>query len=141
MKTLTSSFFVLAVLLTALAVPALADDHEAAPLFINLTTDDPHSANMAIAFGKNQMERGHPLTIFLNDRGVMVGDRGNSERFARHQETLAELIEQGADVLICMMCMRHFGVAQEDLMDGLQLGNPELTGGALFKPGSRSLTW
>ncbi|AFL73393.1 hypothetical protein Thivi_1385 [Thiocystis violascens DSM 198] len=39
------------------------------PLFVNLTTDEGQRANMAIAFGGNQLERGHPLMVFLNDRG------------------------------------------------------------------------
>lgn len=51
--------------------PAFAGDTD--PLFVNLTTDDSHRANMAITFGKNQLERGHRLTIFLNDEGVLIG--------------------------------------------------------------------
>lgn len=96
---------------------------------------------MAITFGKRQMERGHPLTIFLNDRAVMVADRGNGERFSNHQTTLADLIKQGATVLVCPMCMQHFGVKREDLIDDVQISNPELTGAALFKPGTQTLSW
>jgi hypothetical protein len=43
----------------ALAAPAaIAGPND--PLFINLTTDDPHRANMAITFGRNQLERHRP---------------------------------------------------------------------------------
>lgn len=123
----------------SLVVPAFADNPE--PLFVNLTTDDPHRARMGIMFGKNQFERGHPLTIFLNDRGVFIGANANAGVFAQHQQTLTELMSEGATVLICPMCMQHYGVAEDDLLSGLQMGNPELTGGALFRSGTRTLTW
>ncbi len=56
-----------------MVTPALAGDAD--PLFINLISDDPHRADMAISFGKNQLERSHPLTIFLNDKGVFNGSQ------------------------------------------------------------------
>lgn len=119
--------------------PLLAGDSD--PLFINLTTDDAHRANMALNFGANQMKRGHPLTVFLNDKGVLLGAKANSATFAQQQEELAELMGKGALVIACPMCMKHYGVAEPDLISGIQVGNPELTGGALFKDDTRTLTW
>lgn len=135
------STLLLAFALTAggLAAPVLAGDAD--PLFINLTTDDPHRANMGITFGKNQLERGHPLTIFLNDKGVFIGAKANAATFDEHQEKLAAMIDKGALVLVCPMCMKHYGVAEADLISGAQVGNPELTGGALFKDDTQTLTW
>lgn len=46
-----------------------------APLFINMTTNDPHRANMALSFGMKQLDRGHPLTVFLNDLAFMLAQR------------------------------------------------------------------
>ena len=109
--------------------------------FINLTTDDPHRANMAITFGRNQFERGHPLTIFLNDKGVFIGAKQNASTFGSHQVDLATLMDKGAQVLICPMCMKHYGVGAGDLIPGLEVGNPDLTGGALFKDDTQTLTW
>jgi hypothetical protein len=51
---------------------------------------------MAITFGKNQLERGHPLTIFLNDKGVFIGSKVNSAKFAEQQKALGELMNKGA---------------------------------------------
>jgi sulfur relay (sulfurtransferase) complex TusBCD TusD component (DsrE family) len=112
-----------------------------APLFVNLTTDDSHRANMAITFGKGQLELGHPLTIFLNDKGVLIGSKANSAKFANHQKALGELVSKGATVLICPMCMKHYSVKEVDLLSGIKVGNPELTGGALFKDNTKTLTW
>ena len=55
---------------------------------------------MGITFGKDQLERGHPLTVFLNDKGVLIGSKANSAKFADHQKALGELMSKGATVLI-----------------------------------------
>lgn len=110
-------------------------------LFINLTTDDAHRADMAITFGKNQLERGHPLTIFLNDKGVFIASKENAAKFTDHQQMLGELMNKGAVVLICPMCMKHYGITESVLLPGIKVGKPELTGSALFKDDTQTLTW
>ncbi len=129
----------LTLMMGVITAPSLAGDSD--PLFINMTTDDPHRANMAITFGKNQLKRGHPLTIFLNDKGVFVGDVSQTARFAEHQKLLTELVAQGATVIMCPMCMKHYEIKEENLLSGLKVGNPELTGTALFKENTKTLTW
>jgi predicted peroxiredoxin len=131
-------------LLFGAAMGAVAADEPAAdsaPLFINLVTDDPHRAHMALGFGQKQLERGHPLTVFLNDRGVFIAAKQGAERFGLHQGIIAELVGAGGKIIVCPMCMKHYGVAKADLLEGLEVGNPELTGGALFAPGTQTLTW
>ena len=96
---------------------------------------------MALNFGKNQLERGHPLTIFLNDKGVLIGTRANAAAFADQQKALADLLSKGATVIICQMCMKHYGVEKADLLPGLKIGNPDLTGSALFQDNTKTLTW
>jgi sulfur relay (sulfurtransferase) complex TusBCD TusD component (DsrE family) len=139
MKSLKALLTAFVIVLGSFALPAIAGERDS--LFINLTTDDPHRASMAISFGGNQFGRGHPLTIFLNDKGVLVGARSNASRYAEQQKSLAELMTKGTTVLICPMCMKHYGVAQSDLLPGIKVGSPDVTGGALFKDGSRTLTW
>ena len=80
---------VLVVLCSALAGCAGASggaapaDSKADPLFINMTTDDPHRANMALSFGMKQLDLGHPLTVFLNDKGVFVGSTSAPSTFVQ----------------------------------------------------------
>lgn len=112
MKFLTRILFAFALIFSSAALPVLAGDTD--PLFVNLTTDDPHRANMGITFGKNQMERGHPLTIFLNDKAVVIGSRAGAGRFPEDQKMLAEVVNKGGVVLICPMCMKHYGVKESD---------------------------
>lgn len=139
MKFIANLFFALALIVGSITTPAFAGDTD--PLFVNLTTDDSHSANMAITFAKSQFERGHPLTIWLNDKGVFIGSKAKAAKFADHQKMLAELLNKGAVVISCPMCMKHYGVKEADLLPGIKVGNPELTGGALFKDNTKTLTW
>jgi len=139
MKLLARLLIVFALAFGAAVQPAFAGDAD--PLFVNLTTDDSHRANMGITFGRNQFERGHPLTIFLNDKGVLIGSKANTAKFADHQKALSDVMAKGGTVLICPMCMKHYGVKESDLIPGLKIGNPELTGAAVFKDNTKSLTW
>ena len=122
-----------------IAVPAIAGSTD--PLFINLTTDDVHRLDMALAFGGNQLQRGHPLTVFTNDRAVLAASKTNTASFAGPQKALGALLDKGAPVLVCPMCMKHYGVAESDLLAGLVVCDPERTGAALFKENGKSLSW
>ena len=96
---------------------------------------------MGIYFGKEQFDRGHPRTIFLNDKGVIIGSKAKSAKFSDHQKMLVELINKGAVVYICSMCMTVYRIKEADLLPGIKLSNPEVTGAALFKDNTKSLTW
>lgn len=111
------------------------------PLFVNLISDNPHRATMGIGFGSAQLDRGHPLTVFLNDRAVALASKANAAKYPEQQKMLTELLSKGATVLVCPMCLRHYGFQQADLLPGMKLGSPELTGGALFQRNSRTMTW
>lgn len=139
MKLLSQLLLAFVVLAGSVSAPVFAGATD--PLFVNMTTDDSHRANMAISFGKNQLERGHPLTIFLNDKGVLVGSKANAAKFAEQQKMITEVLGKGGVVLICPMCMKHYGVKETDLLAGVKVGNPELTGSALFKDNGKTLTW
>lgn len=111
------------------------------PLFVNVTSDDLHRVRMAFTFSGHQLGRGHPLTVYLNDKAVAVASKSNTDKFAEQQKQLAELMGKGAKVLICPMCMKHYGVKESDLLPGIAVGNPELVGNALFQEGAQTLTW
>ena len=139
MKFLTKLMIICALALTAFATPIRAAEGD--PLFINLTTDDPHRANMAIQFSKTQNERGHPVTIFLNDRAVLVASKVHAEKYAMHHKMLSDLANKGATLLVCPMCMKHYGVKESDLLPFVRQGNPEATGSALFMDNGKTLSW
>jgi sulfur relay (sulfurtransferase) complex TusBCD TusD component (DsrE family) len=135
-KTIKSSVLVL---LASLSLTAFAGTND--PLFINLSTDELHRSTMAINFGKHHSTNGHPLTIFLNDKAVMMGVKAGSTKFADQQQTLSEVISSGALVIICPMCLKQAGFTEADLIAGVKLGSPKITGDALFKDGTKTMSW
>jgi len=139
MNRLKLALAVLAILVCAMNFKTFAGSND--PLFVNLLTDDSHRARMALSLSKNQHDRGHPLTIFFNDKGVFVASKAHAERFGEQQKLLANLIANGATVLVCPMCMQHYGVKEADLIPGAKIGNPELVGNGLFKDNTKTLTW
>ena len=124
-----------------LVVTPAASATGADPLFINMTTDDPHRANMALSFGMKQLDLGHPLTVFLNDKGVYVGSTANADKYAEQQQAIATLLEKGAVVYSCPMCMQHYGINEADLLPDILVSNPDAIGKALFMEGTKTLTW
>ncbi len=125
------------VLTSGLVAYAGKDD----PLFTNLSSDDSHRSAMAIRFSKAMMERGHPVTVFLNDKGVMIASKTNSGQFGEQQKELAALMSKGATVIVCQSCLEHFGLKTTDMLDGVKPGTPEMTSEALFKEHTRTMAW
>jgi intracellular sulfur oxidation DsrE/DsrF family protein len=139
-ETMLRSLLVALVLAGSLAASAVkAGDGD--PLFVNLTSNDGHRVTMALTFAGTQLERAHPLTVWLNDKAVLVASKKEHVAFGEQQKMLAALIAKGASVIVCPMCMKHFDVKEADLIDGAKIGNPDMTGAALFKEGTQTLTW
>ncbi len=55
-------------------------------IFVNLTTNDPYRAFMALTFSRHQMDKGPHVTIFLNDHGVFLASKKDSRRYFREQK-------------------------------------------------------
>jgi predicted peroxiredoxin len=138
-KSLRLVIFLVGVLIAAGGGLAFAGDKD--PLFVNMTTDDGYRSTLAITVGKHMSDRGHPLTIFFNDRGILVTSKANGDKFKEQQALLAELAKAGATLIACPICMKHYGIKESDLLDGIKVGNPQLTGDALFRDNTKTLAW
>jgi sulfur relay (sulfurtransferase) complex TusBCD TusD component (DsrE family) len=141
MESNMKKLLILSSLLMSLAGSANVLAGDADPLFINMTSDDGHRATMAIAFGSKQHAKGHALTVFLNDKGVLVGSKAHAKKFGDQQKDLIDAMSKGATVIICPMCMKKYKVAEADLLPGIKVGSPDVTGAALFKDNTKTLTW
>ena len=142
MRRFSRLFPVLALLsltLLAAATPAFAGNAD--PLFINLTSDDSHRALMAISFGQAQQTRGHALTVYLNDKAVLVASKKNTAQYAEQQKMLSDIAAAGGTVLVCPMCSKKFGVPEADFIKGARITSPDITGPALFKDNTKTLSW
>jgi predicted peroxiredoxin len=139
MKFIKQLLVVLPLIIGSMAMPAWAGEKD--PLFINLSTDNIPRVDHALHFGNVHFAKGHPLTVFLNGKGVLLASKGHAEKYAAQQKSLAEMMDKGAVVIVCQYCMKQVGVKESDLLPGFKVGNPELTGGALFKDNTKTLSW
>jgi predicted peroxiredoxin len=115
-------------------------------LFVNLTTDDPFRAWMALHFALATHRMGHPVTLFLNTTAVRLASLKNpAPKFATAQDTPAAylrlLVTEGASVLVCMPCLGAVGMTAAELPDGVLPGAPGLTQSAIFAEGARVISW
>ncbi|MEC8886360.1 MAG: DsrE family protein [Pseudomonadota bacterium] len=130
---------VIAIVFANLINPVYAGDKD--PLFINLSSSEAHRSKMAIGLGKNNMERGHPLTIFINDQAVLIASKKLTSKYADHQQMIQQIHQQGGRVYICKMCMDQYGMKVEDLVEGVEPSNSMKTSEALFLDNTKTLSW
>jgi predicted peroxiredoxin len=129
---------ILAIIFAGLVQVAAAAGSD--PLFVNLSTDDNHRANMAIAISKEMLKHGHPVTIYLNSQAVQIADKTNP-RYAMQQQKLIEFINKGGTVLVCPVCEQYLHLNQSSLIPGAKFSNAEAVDQALFRANTRTLSW
>lgn len=115
-------------------------------LFVNLTTDDPFRAWMALHFALSTQQLGHPVTVFLNVTAVrLASTKTPAPKFETAREAPADYIraitKAGGVVLICMPCLGVVGMTAGELVDGVLPGAPGLTQSAIFAEGARVISW
>jgi predicted peroxiredoxin len=101
-------------------------------IFVNLTSSDAIRAPMAVRFSSLGLERGIPMTIFLNVDGVLLAvKKFHSPQCKKAggcvQDMLAKFMKKGGRVIVCPMCLEANGYDKSDLIDGVEIGNPEIT--------------
>ncbi len=111
------------------------------PLFVNLTTDDNHKANMAIAFATEQLKRGHPVTIYVNSQAVQIVNKTNAKRYAMQQKKLTELANKGGTILACPVCEKFLKFQESDLIPGVKPSTADSVSEALFRDNTKTLSW
>jgi sulfur relay (sulfurtransferase) complex TusBCD TusD component (DsrE family) len=84
---------------------------------------------------------GHPLSVFLSDKGVYLGVKSGVAKYPEQQKMLAEIIAKGGTVIMCPLCLKHYGFTEEDLLPGIKMGGAKVTGEALFKDNTKTMTW
>lgn len=148
---LASFVFCLGTLLAPASAGAQATRTQAvddAPLFINLTSDDPWKVAMAAFFGTNfALKQGHkPVVIFVNVQATSLFTKSKStiraEQFGRSvHEMYMEFQAAGGRILICPVCMKALSIAESDLIDGAEVATAKTVNDVLFRPETKTLAW
>lgn len=135
----------LVVALTAIQ-PSRAAEDRGMGLFVNLTSKDGVKAGHALHFAARQLERGHPVVVFLNNEAVAIAAKSADQASwpptgESVRALLAGMAGKGAKVVVCQACMALQKIAETDLIDGAVKGNPDLVGGYLFDPAYQVISW
>lgn len=124
-------FFAVVVAMAATQQQASATEGDTqSTLFLNLTSDDPWSAQMALGYASKVLDLGHPVVVFLNVRAVRLADKNTpGAPGALSGKTPAELLQglmqSGATVYVCPSCTKAAGLSDDDWIDGVKAGGPE----------------
>jgi predicted peroxiredoxin len=130
--TLPTRFLPLLALCCVVLLSLDASAGEKRTVFYNVTTDETWASGMATGQAAMAMKAGYKVVMFLNVRGVyLVSKRRALDTFSGTGKTarqmLTDLMKGGARVIICPMCLRKAGISESDLLDGVELGGPEVT--------------
>jgi len=131
MTTLKKTILTLTLLMLMLGTQSLLAD-ENKTIFYNLTTDEAWAAGMALGQANKALEGGYDVVIFLNVRGVLLASKSFKSDISPAsgvslQEMLKAAMKKGAKAIICPMCMNKVGLTEEDLIDGIVKGGPDVT--------------
>lgn len=111
-------------------VAAVAPAQPAASIvFLSVTSDpktDPQAVDMAMKFAGFALDEGREVVMFFNVKGVNLPTQAFPDDFAFQDDQpiktqLAGLIERGAQVHVCPVCMKALKVEAGDLMEGARV--------------------
>lgn len=143
------------------SVPAMAETHQpaepvaeqaakadVAPLWLNLTSAEPHRAVMALHLAEFALKDKQPVTVFLNLDAVklafpqeMAEVPGDARLKETPREVLQRLIANGAEVLVCPHCIQYAGLDPEKRLPGSAIAQPDALMSTLAKPNTRTLSY
>lgn len=115
-------------------------------LFINLHTDNYKYAMHAFHFAGKQLEKGHPVVVFLNgsatDIAVETSEYAIKEMNGKTPYKMLEhQMSKGLKVIVCQYCMKMHKIEKSALIKGAEVGNPDLVGKYLYDPSYKVISW
>ena len=105
---------------------------------LNVTSgqEDLHAVTMALQLAGHALHAERDVTVFLNVRAPALAHKNLSDKVAFHgnppiQKMLTNVMSRGARIIVCPACATVMGVAEGDLLPGVQLASRELLFGQL----------
>jgi len=81
------------------------------------TSERPYTM---LRFAYTSLLEGHKINIFLVEDGVFVGKKNqNPSSYDNIEKWFKDVIEEGAKVLACGVCMKARGLHDEELIAGI----------------------
>ena len=133
--------------LMALLTPLSSHAQDKAPLFMNVTNEDPWKVAMSAFFGTNfALKQGHPTVMFVNVQATPMFHKNKSElRSEQFGRTVHDMVREfqaaGGKVLICPVCMKATGMVASDLIEGAEVATVKSVNDVLFRADTKTLAW
>ena len=65
---------------------------------------------------------GHKVNIFLVEDGIFVGKKNQEPaNYDNVGKWMGDVIEEGAKVAVCSVCMKARGISEDELMEGISV--------------------
>jgi tRNA 2-thiouridine synthesizing protein D len=81
------------------------------------TSERPYTM---LRFAYTALLEGHKINIFLVEDGIFVGKRNQDpSTYDNVGKWMADVIEEGANVKACGVCMKARGLSEDELMPGI----------------------
>lgn len=72
-----------------------------------------------LRFAYTALLQGHKVNIFLVEDGIWVGHKDqNPTSYDNLGKWMSDVIEEGAKVLVCGVCMKARGMSEDELIEG-----------------------
>jgi len=110
-------------------------------MFINLSSVDPHRAALAMFIATSQAEAGVPVSLLLTIDAVRLAVKTPHPALGAERADLENAMKSGVRVIVNPRSMMYHGIADADLMDGVNKGNPKLLRETLSLPNTVTLSW
>ena len=98
------------------------------PLVYHLSSDEPWRATVAFSDATTLLKLGHNVTLILSVEGVQIGVKHPHHYLGLDQLTqnVTNFISEGGKVIICEVCLRIAGYNNTDIIDGANIGKPNV---------------
>ncbi|MCH2125252.1 MAG: DsrE family protein [Pirellulaceae bacterium] len=88
--------------------------------------EDPQSVDMAMKLASFSLDEGRQVALFFNVKGVTCPTTDFPESFAFQENDplrsqLIALINRGAEIHVCPICMKALGVEAADILSGAEV--------------------
>ena len=135
-------FLAVAVTVAAFAAGPVPEKAKA-PIVINMTAgkEDLHSFWMGLQLASHALGDGRKATVYMNVNAPFLASKKAPEdlrcgELPTPREQIAELLKNGAKIVVCPGCLKVAGLTKDDLLPGLELGTKEALFGPLDRGGA-----
>jgi predicted peroxiredoxin len=125
-----------ALLVLALARPAVSQESQNIVIHIGQYSNDLHATAMGLGLATILVDRGAEVTVFLDREGVRLIDSDQPVLVYGDSDTgalLREFIEGGGKIIVCPHCAMLAGVDKTEMRDGVEMGTKETIGDLFLK--------